>query len=920
MANKPENMIHPSFGPCEVNSTLFAIKWRQPMTDGDLRAAVLSSDASLSEPGAKRSEPTEKTAEINNSSTLSWTTTTAVAKSMQTASANPSVEWVSPVYRAVNAEKGDHSLFAINPTVLILTAAADSAVDIASIESSAEVDTGRTHIMKGFVVYKFPKGNAVEISQKLLGMPEIAGLPNAISLENVPYLSPLCGCGCASPKKHQIAKTCQPLTSPHIPNDPLFASQWGLQRIEAPNGWSITKGDPNVVVAVLDQGVDLLHPDLNLWPISYSTISHTNDGSSVGNHGTACAGIIGAKIDNALGLAGLAPECKVMAIATNFADTEVAEGLFFAADNGAKVVSMSFGVYPSWGYWNFAIIEAALQYCYERNVCLIAATGNENQAVSRFPATDPRALGIGGSNRADERHRVGDTSIEPFWGACYGPDVDVVAPCLEIPTTDRLAGAGYTATDYTLRFNGTSSATPHVAALAGLILSLCPKLTPTQVYQIIGETCDKINAGNYTYLATAGKPFSTWHNEVGYGRINVERALLAAQKCCQKHCECSDGGKCSVCTPEPENCCVSPCEPAWLTDENCLVWYEDKFFRVPIRRDNRIVAGSNFKDAPMIEFRLTYEHRMCLLGKQHGPLLFTTTLLPGETVRLYHSDRYRRITSTQQRYSVQTTFMQFLQVVHEARASGSINALSETLTSSKSGSSGGSGGGFFFGLFGFGGGSSSSSSRSVSSRSEIDVHFASEQFNQSVVQSSLLTHAERSVVVSTYEDKETIDVSVRTIHNDNECRAVTYFVRQIMELYSMSTKLSDIKYRIVFPNVPDEWRSINDTDWLPAAIRDFILDELRLLPKIGTIVIRPRPISIPTDGVVYDPELANCCSCEPEKAAAIGIRLEMQKAEAMKACLDVQNLEMELKRREMLLAKGELGPFELVQTIPAPSD
>jgi subtilisin family serine protease len=104
-------------------------------------------------------------------------------------------------------------------------------------------------------------------------------------------------------------------------------------------------------------------------------------------------------------------------------------------------------------------------------VIMIAASGNENQAVSGFPGSDPRAICIRGANRDDVRKSVGDTSIESWWGACYGPGVDVVAPGLEIPTADRLGVSGYTPADYNRRFNGKSSATPHVAALAGLIIS-----------------------------------------------------------------------------------------------------------------------------------------------------------------------------------------------------------------------------------------------------------------------------------------------------------------------------------------------------------------------------------------------------------------------------------------------------------------
>src|SRR6185503_185005 len=152
---------------------------------------------------------------------------------------------------------------------------------------------------------------------------------------------------------------------------------------------------------------------------------------------------------------------------------------------------------------------------------------------------------------------------------------------------------------------------------------------------------------------------------------------------------------------------------------------------------------------------------------------------------------------------------------------------------------------------------------SVTDHTMLQVGSVSEQFNQSVFQASQLTHAERSLVVSTYEDKETVDVTARTIHNDNECRAVTYFVRKVVELYAFSTRVSDITYRIVAPNIPPDWHSINDIGWLPNQIQAEIKNALKLLPKVGQVVERPKPISLPTDGSVYDPELAHCCSCEP---------------------------------------------------------
>jgi thermitase len=645
--------------------------------------------------------------------------------------------------------------------------------------------------------------------------------------------------------------------------------------------------------------------------VSYSTITHTNNGGPVGNHGTACAGIIGAKIDNALGVAGLAGNCRVMAIATYFSDVQVVEGLTFAADNGARVVSMSFGVYPSWMMWDFTIIEAALQYCQDKNVVLAAASGNENLNVSRFPGSDPRTICVGGSNRSDVRKAVGDTSIESGWGACYGPAVDVVAPCLEIPTTDRLGAAGYTPTDYDLRFNGTSSATPHVAALAGLIISVNPALSHLEVRRIISETTDKINLPGYAYLPTAGKPYGTWNQEVGYGRINAERALLTA---CEAAEGCGAAGPCSVKLPTPDACCVSPCDPPWRPDEQCLLWYETKYFRAPLVKDRGNVAGFINAAREYLEFRITYEHKFCLLGKQHGPLLYTVTLLPKEKVTLYHSDRYRRISSEQDRYSVQSTFMQFLSVVHEARTTGTMNLLSDRLSSVK-GSSSVSAGGGLAGLLGLPSGSASVQG-SITDHTMLQVGFVSDQFNQSVAQASQLTHAERSVVISTYEDKETADVTARTIQNDNDCRAVTYFVRKVVELYATGTTISDISFRVIAPNIPPDWHSTSDVGWLPKPVQDEIKLVLNLLPKVGEVIERPRPISLPTDGTVYDPELAHCGSCEPERGAALGIQLEKQKAEALKACLEAQVMEVELQRRRMLLQKGDLAPFDA----PAPAN
>ena len=165
-----------------------------------------------------------------------------------------------------------------------------------------------------------------------------------------------------------------------------------------------------------------------------------------------------------------------------------------------------------------------------------------------------------------------------------------------------------------------------------------------------------------------------------------------------------------------------------------------------------------------------------------------------------HSERYRRITSIQDRFSVQTTFMQFLSNIQQARTTNAVETLRERLSSVKSGASGSFGGGLG-GLLGLPSGSASISA-SATDFTQIRTRFVSEQFIQTVRQASQLTHAERSVVVSTFEEKDTADISARTIQNENACRAVTYFVRRVVELYAFTTRVSGLSYRIIAPNIP----------------------------------------------------------------------------------------------------------------------
>ena len=292
-------------------------------------------------------------------------------------------------------------------------------------------------------------------------------------------------------------------------------------------------------------------------------------------------------------------------------------------------------------------------------------------------------------------------------------------------------------------------------------------------------------------------------------------------------------------------------------------------------------------------------------------------ILPGEKVTLYHNERYRTITSTQSRFSVQTTFSQFVSVITQAKQTNTLSALNDLLTSGSTSKSSSNSGGIFAGLLGLGGPSANASQTSTSSQTDVALSSVSENFGQTMVQASMLVEAERSLSVSTYTEKDSVDISSRVFSNLNECRAITYFVRRVVELFAFSTMVTGITYRIVSPNVPAGWHAITDLSWLPAAVQNEIKAALLLLPKVGAVVERATPISVPTDGAVYDPELAGCSSCEPQRIAAIELRLEKEKAEALKLCYEAKVLELEYERRRLLLNSGDLSPFKTAPATPA---
>lgn len=873
--------VHPQAGRCRRDRGLLAIRWREDTSPGDKEKLLDGLGLTLA---AVEAEGPGRA--VNQTDAFSWVRK-GEGKSVgigaeRELEQSDLVEWVGRAFRSEGAEDEEAGLFTVNPSRLYVSQAAlDASREAETLDAEVVPDSERETRLPGLVAVRIENASAAEGRSAVeVGTRIAAGEGGAVRFENIPYLSPAC----------RAEAACAPPVAELVPDDPEFPQQWGTRRINAPRGWEIARGDPDVVVAVIDEGVELGHPDLELHPQSWNASTDEADGSPTGNHGTACAGIVAARLDNGLGVAGVAGGARVMAIATaTWADVDIAEGLYFAVENGARVVSMSFGVYPSWG-WDLDLVRDALQHAQDSGLLLVAASGNEDIEESRFPGSDPRTLCVGGSNREDERKRNGDASGEP-WGACYGDDLDVVAPCVGIPTTDRLGADGYGPGDYVDHFNGTSAATPHVAGMAALLLSLRPSLTNVELRHLIESTCDKISPDIYAYANVAAKPSGSWNREVGYGRINVERAMLAACALGHGHEDgCSGcGGDCLEPT-SPE--CRSPQPIPWLAYDRCMHFYEARVL-----------------EEEHLQFRVTYQHSLCLRGRQQGPLVYTLTLLPGEEATIFEYDRYRRTRTAVEQMSVQTSFRQTLSALTATRASRSESLYEDALTKARARSDTSiSVGGGLAGFFGAPSGEGRVSiEASEDLRRGFSVQVAADRFAQSSIVASQSVEAERSIVVSSFEDEEHLDTTSRRLRNENHCFAVTYMVRRVNEVYESESRVVEVEWR----RGDGPWRSVEETAGSRRKLDRELADRFGLLPRVGERAGDPRTITLPTDGVLYEPELAHCSSCEPASAAERLVDLELKRIESRRRCLEAELLDLELERRRSLAAQGTAEPLQL---------
>ncbi|MNI01704.1 Thermitase [compost metagenome] len=283
------------------------------------------------------------------------------------------------------------------------------------------------------------------------------------------------------------------------PNDLLFSTyQWNLPAIETEQGWNLSKGSKEVIVAVVDTGVQANHPDLKGQLLAgYNAITNTSPPDDDVGHGTHVAGIIGALTNNEEGVAGISWYNKILpvkALDNSGAGTtySVAEGIIWAADNGAKVINLSLG-----NYADSQFLHDAIKYAYDRDVVVVSAAGNDNTERPGYPAAYPEVLAVAATSANGEKASFSN----------YGDYIDVAAPGESIAST-------YPDNQYAA-LSGTSMASPHVAALAGLVRSLNPALTNKEVMALM--------TSNAVDLGEPGQD-----KYYGWGQVDIYKTLQAA--------------------------------------------------------------------------------------------------------------------------------------------------------------------------------------------------------------------------------------------------------------------------------------------------------------------------------------------------------------------------------------------------------
>lgn len=301
----------------------------------------------------------------------------------------------------------------------------------------------------------------------------------------------------------------EPVFTPaSIPNDPDFAQQWGLTKIQAPRAWDVALGSADVSIAILDSGIDPSHEDLAAKIVASQNFSSSSTVDDFYGHGTHLAGIAAAITNNGVGIAGVGANCTLMNVKVDRDEDGaasaawVSQGIIWAADAGARVICMSFGSPNS-----SQTVADAIDYAWNAGAVLVASAGNSNSTAPNYPAAYPECISVAATDPSDQKEARSN----------FGSWVDVAAPGSRIFSTLPTHSFRLQQTDgLPLSYgtlSGTSQATAFVAGLAGLVWSTPFGTSNAAVRARIEATCDRIPGTG-----------SLWAS----GRINAARAVGAS--------------------------------------------------------------------------------------------------------------------------------------------------------------------------------------------------------------------------------------------------------------------------------------------------------------------------------------------------------------------------------------------------------
>ena len=287
-----------------------------------------------------------------------------------------------------------------------------------------------------------------------------------------------------------------------VVTDPSFGNSWALPKIQAPAAWDIATGD-GIIIAILDTGVDDTHPDLaaNMLP-GWNAYDNNTDTSDIYGHGTKVAGTAAAVANNGAGSSGVAWNARILPVRISMPDgraylSDMAKGIRWAADNGAKIANISYGGAES------ATVQSAANYMRSKGGVVVMSAGNSG-GLNNFPA----------SNAIIVASATDSKDARASWSS-YGPYVDVAAPGVSIYTTFRGGGYGYV--------SGTSFSSPIVAATAALLLSINPDLAPADIDQMLTATTQDLGDAGYDQYYGHGRINAANAVNTAYARISVDR-------------------------------------------------------------------------------------------------------------------------------------------------------------------------------------------------------------------------------------------------------------------------------------------------------------------------------------------------------------------------------------------------------------